>query len=300
MYPSSSLSPSPWYQTVRESPVSSLDLAEFETKRLQSNFVKYPSKSPLVREPKVTFQNPDLSRQPNSLEMAPRRIKVRQRLRDSSSFELSVTVPIYESINVLENQRESRGTCKCVKNVDGVRSRRRSTTRTDSPPHWPKLDDRPFSSASSIRHFSRCHLGTPRDSDKVNIHENWWRDAKVGSWLEERRTQAGEDRSGLDRSIGRTGDRLGSWRPATEEHGRVYKRALTGNPRWLLSRTMQKRHTKSSSWKQKSAVRGRRRDDKSRLWEARESPGKPATALDGRRDHTLTSTPTFRLPLAPI
>lgn len=35
---------------------------------------------------------------------------------------------------------------------------------------------------------------------------------------------------------------------------------------------------------------------KSRTRETRESPGKPATALDGRRDHTLTSTPTFRGP----
>lgn len=33
---------------------------------------------------------------------------------------------------------------------------------------------------------------------------------------------------------------------------------------------------------------------KSRAREARESSGKPATALDGRRAHTLTSTPTFR------
>lgn len=38
---------------------------------------------------------------------------------------------------------------------------------------------------------------------------------------------------------------------------------------------------------------------KSRAREARESSGKPATALDGRRDHILTSTPTFREPPPP-
>jgi len=35
---------------------------------------------------------------------------------------------------------------------------------------------------------------------------------------------------------------------------------------------------------------------KSRMRETRESSGKPATVLDGRRAHTLTITPTFREP----
>lgn len=102
-------------------------------------------------------------------------------------------------------------------------------------------------------------------------------------------------------------------RQSTRHLGRSRgERASRGSHPWLLSRAMQSDthihrdiHTRLKSSFVVSAEErnapGRRRMGEgtaksSRGREARESPGKPATALDGRRDHTLTSTPTFRGP----
>lgn len=178
------------------------------------------------------------------------------------------------------------------------------------PPHWSKLFLILQSCLKIVGNHLKAFIPKFSRTRKIRVktyeEENQLKVVKcMKYWTNERESLSGRrNRSGLDDLIGRTGDRLGVSRDQPlEEHGWVYKRALTRNPRWLLSCRCKSDTRTSSSWKQKSAGRTwkeRRDDDKSRLWEARESPGKPATVLDGRRDHTLTSTPTFWLPIAPI
>lgn len=109
----------------------------------------------------------------------------------------------------------------------------------------------------------------------------------------------GLDRSGLDRSIARTDvDERASVQPA-EEHSETrtnrgthgdYYRAHDANPTHQVLLLTAKECPAVYPYVEGEGT------TKAGTREARESPGKPATALDGRRDHTLTSTPTFRLP----
>lgn len=84
---------------------------------------------------------------------------------------------------------------------------------------------------------------------------------------------------------------------ATHVHVHMYirTRVRAHTHTWWHIRTL-----KSSSHHDEEGNGGRKKEGegtlKSRTRETRESPGKPATALDGRRDHTLTSTPTFQGP----
>lgn len=73
----------------------------------------------------------------------------------------------------------------------------------------------------------------------------------------------------------------------------VHAPAHVHQPAYTYTQESTSHHSTEGSGGRKKEGEG---TSKSRTRETRESLGKPATALDGRRDHTLTSTPTFRGP----